>query len=234
MKYKNTSTEELWTNTTVLRDLTLISITAIFVLALSSALRKWRELRHEIALHKRTEETIKQLAYHDSLTGLPNRRLFIDRLNMAIAHAERNKHKLAMILLDLDQFKDVNDALGHSVGDELLQVVGERLANLLRKSDTVDRMGGDEFMLMLPAIARQEDAAMVAMKILEAFREPFVFDVHELRITTSIGIAIYPGDGEDADTLVKHADIAMYHAKNQGRDNYQCYTGKEEKIGRKS
>ena len=224
MRNKNTSTEGFWKNTTVLRDLTLISITAIFVLALSSALRKWRELRHEIARHKRTEETIKQFAYYDSLTSLPNRRLFNDRLNMAIAHAERNEHKLAMILLDLDQFKDVNDALGHSVGDELLQVVGERLANLLRKSDTVARMGGDEFMLMLPAIARQEDAAMVAMKILEAFREPFVFDEYELRITTSIGIAIYPNDGDDAGALVKNADIAMYCAKDQGRNNYQCYT----------
>ena len=224
MRNKNASTEELWKNTTVSRDLTLISITAIFVLALSSALRKWRELRHEIAKYKRTEEAIKQLAYYDSLTGLPNRRLFNDRLNMAIAHAERNKHKLAMILLDLDQFKDVNDALGHSVGDELLQVVGGRLANLLRKSDTVARMGGDEFMLMLPVIARREDAAVVAVKILEAFREPFVFDERELRITTSIGIAIYPSDGDNAGALVKNADIAMYCAKDQGRDNYQCYT----------
>jgi len=224
MQYKNTSTEELWKNTTVFRDLTLISITAIFVLALSSALRKWRELRREIAKHKRTEETIKQLAYHDSLTGLPNRRLFTDRLNMAITHAERNKHKVAMILLDLDQFKGVNDTLGHSVGDELLQVVGGRLVNLLRKNDTVARMGGDEFMLILPAIARQGDAAIVAMKILEAFREPFVFDEHELRITISIGIAIYPNDGDDAGALVKNADIAMYCAKSQGRDSYQCYT----------
>lgn len=224
MRNKSASTEGLWKDATVFRDLTLISITAIFVLALSSALREWRELRHEIARCKRTEETIKQLAYHDPLTGLPNRRLFTDRLNVAITHAERNKRKLGMILLDLDQFKVVNDALGHSVGDELLQVVGERLVNLLRKSDTVARMGGDEFTLILPVIARQEDAAIVATKILEAFREPFVFDEHELRITTSIGIAIYPNDGDDAGALMKKADIAMYRAKDQGRDNYQCYT----------
>ena len=150
--------------------------------------------------------------------------LFNDRLNMALAHAHHGQLLLAVMLLDLDHFKDVNDTLGHSVGDELLQAVGERLASLLRKGDTVARMGGDEFMLLLPEIDRVEDAAKVAPKVLEAIREPFIFDGHELTITTSIGIAIYPEDGEDADTLMKNADIAMYRAKDGGRDNYQCYT----------
>ena len=174
-----------------------------------------------ITERERAEETIKHMAYHDPLTGLPNRRLFNDRLNLALAHAHRNQKKLAVMLLDLDQFKEVNDTLGHSVGDQLLQVVSERLTDLLRKDDTVARMGGDEFMLLLPEIAGGEGAAKVAQKVLEALREPFVLDSHELRITTSIGMVFYPDDGEDADTLVKNADIAMYRAKDQGRDNCQ-------------
>jgi len=136
------------------------------------------------------------------------------------------------MLLDLDHFKDVNDTLGHRVGDQLLQAVGERLTSLLRQSDTVARMGGDEFMVILPEIGRGEDATRIAQKILEAFRRPFVFDGHELHITTSIGIALYPDDGEDVDTLMKNADIAMYRAKEQGRDNYQRYSGKGGRDGR--
>jgi len=185
-----------------------------------------RVLYHEGSLEditerKRAEETIKHLAYHDDLTGLPNRRLFNDRLTLALAHAQRSQQKLAVMLLDLDHFKEVNDTLGHSVGDQLLQVVSKRLASLLRKGDTVARMGGDEFMLLLPEIAGGEGAAEVAQKILEAFREPFILDDHEIHVTTSIGIALYPEDGEDGDTLMKNADIAMYRAKDGGRDSYQ-------------
>ena len=178
----------------------------------------------DITERKRAEETIKRLAYHDSLTGLPNRRLFNDRLTLALAHAQRSQQKLAVMLLDLDHFKEVNDTLGHSVGDKLLQAVGERLTSLLRKEDTVARMGGDEFMLLLPEIAQVEDAAEVAQKVLEALRKPFVLNGHELHVTTSIGIAMYPDDGEDEDTLMKNADIAMYRAKDGGRDNCQRYT----------
>jgi len=181
------------------------------------------QLQQEITERKRAEETIKHLAYHDALTGLPNRRLFNDRLNLALAHTQRSQQKLAVMLFDLDHFKEVNDTLGHGVGDQLLQVVSERLTNLLRKGDTVARMGGDEFMLLLPEIAQMEDVAKVAQKILEALREPFGFDGYELHITTSIGIALYPDDGEDGDTLMKNADIAMYRAKDQGRDNYQSW-----------
>ncbi len=183
-----------------------------------------RAMRYAIE-RKRAEETIRQLAYHDFLTGLPNRRLFHDRLNVEIARAHRNRQKLAVMLLDLDNFKDVNDTLGHSVGDQLLQAVGERLTSLLRQSDTVARMGGDEFMLILPESDGDEDAVAVAVKVLEAFRKPFEFDGHQVRITTSVGIALYPDDGEDWDTLMKNVDIAMYRAKDRGRDNVQRYAG---------
>jgi diguanylate cyclase (GGDEF)-like protein/PAS domain S-box-containing protein len=178
----------------------------------------------DITERKRVEEELAYMATHDALTGLPNRTLFNDRLTLALTHAHRNQRKLTVMLLDLDRFKDVNDTLGHSVGDKLLKLVGECLTNLLRKSDTVARMGGDEFMLMLPGITQGEDAAKIAQKTLEAFRKPFVLNDHELHITTSIGIAMYPDDGEDADTLMRNADTAMYRAKDQGRDNYQRYT----------
>ena len=181
------------------------------------------QLQQEITERKRAEETIKQMAYHDALTGLPNRRLFSDRLNLALAHARRNQQKLAVMMLDLDNFKEANDTLGHSEGDKLLQAVGERLTSLLRKGDTVARMGGDEFMLLLPEIAGGEGAAEVAQRILESIREPYVFDDHELHVTTSVGIAVYPDDGKDGDLLMKNADIAMYRAKDLGRDNYQSW-----------
>jgi len=177
----------------------------------------------DITERTRAEETIKHMAYHDALTGLPNRRLFDDRLNLALAHAHRNQGKLAVLLFDLDNFKDVNDTLGHGVGDQLLQAVSERLSSLLRKGDTVARMGGDEFMLLLPEIAGGEGAAEVAQKILEAIRKPYVCDGHDLHVTTSIGIALYPEDGEDGETLTKNADIAMYRAKDGERDNYQSW-----------
>jgi diguanylate cyclase (GGDEF)-like protein/PAS domain S-box-containing protein len=180
----------------------------------------------DITARVRAEETIRQLAHHDALTGLPNRRLFNDRLNIAMAHAHRDQQELAVMLLDLDHFKDVNDTLGHKTGDKLLQAVGDRLTNLLRASDTVARMGGDEFMLICPEIVQGEDAAQVAQKTLDAFRKPFVFDDHELHITTSIGIAMYPDDGEDVETLMRNADIAMYRAKDLGRDNVQCYSSR--------
>jgi diguanylate cyclase (GGDEF)-like protein len=178
----------------------------------------------DITDRRRAEETIRRLAYHDALTGLPNRRLFDDRLEVALAHARRQGWKLAVMLLDLDRFKDVNDTLGHTVGDELLQAVGARLTTLLRESDTVCRMGGDEFLLLLPGISEAKAAHKVAERILEAIREPFDLNGRGVRVTTSLGIAIYLDDGEDGDTLVENADVAMYHAKERGRDNYQWYS----------
>ncbi|HID86209.1 MAG TPA: GGDEF domain-containing protein [Anaerolineae bacterium] len=180
-------------------------------------------LQEKIAELERDEEQLVYTATHDLLTGLPNRTLFDDRLNLALARAYRYHQKLAVMSLNLDHFKDVNDTLGHKAGDRLLQAVGERLTGLLRRSDTVARTGGDDFMLVIPELGRVEDAAEVARKILDALRKPFVLDDHELAITASIGIAIYPYDGEDADTLMRNADIAMRRAKNQGGDNHQRY-----------
>jgi len=184
----------------------------------------FRGVIRDITERKRAEEELQYTATHDALTGLPNRALFNDRLSLALTQADRNKKKLAVMLLDLDYFKDVNDTMGHSMGDQLLRVVGNRLTELLRKGDTVARVGGDEFLLLLSEIARIKDANIIAQKILETFRKPFVLDDHEIMITTSIGIAIYPDDGADAHTLMKHADVAMYRAKDKGRDNFQRYT----------
>ena len=186
--------------------------------------RLYEAAQRELAQRKRAEETVRQLAYHDTLTGLPNRSLFNDRLGVALARARRQKHKVAVMLLDLDRFKEVNDTLGHSVGDQLLKAVGERVVDVLRESDTVSRMGGDEFLLLLPEMEEPGHAITAAQRILDVIREPFVLDQHSLRITTSIGFAIYPDDAADEDTLVKKADIAMYLAKDRGRDNCQHYT----------
>jgi len=166
---------------------------------------------------------IEHLAYHDALTGLPNRPLFIDRLIVALAQAARAKHKLAVLFLDLDRFKDINDSLGHSVGDALLKAVAERIRHCVREGDTVARFGGDEFTLMLPKVDKVEDVAKIAQKIIETLKIPFFIAERELFVTTSIGISLYPGDGDDPETLVRNADSAMYRAKDQGRDNYQLY-----------
>lgn len=166
---------------------------------------------------------IEHLAYHDSLTGLPNRPLFLDRMIVALAHAHRYKHGVAVYFLDLDRFKDINDSLGHSIGDELLRAVGERVRKCVREGDTVARFGGDEFTVLAEKIDRVEDAAKIAQKIQEAVKLPFVFGEHELFVTFSIGISLYPADGTDPESLVKNADTAMYRAKEQGRDTYQLY-----------
>lgn len=169
------------------------------------------------------EEQIKHLAYHDALTGLPNRLLFKDRLTVALSHAQRDHSRLAVLFLDLDRFKVINDSLGHNIGDQLLQAVAARVQSCVRDSDTVARLGGDEFTLLLPSLGKSEDAALVAQKIIEAVRYPFHIEGREFFITTSIGISLYPEDGADAATLIKNADTAMYQAKEQGRDNYQLF-----------
>lgn len=209
-------------------DRYLLSALADYAAIAIENARLYEAAQLELAERKRAEETIRQLAYHDTLTGLPNRMLFNDRLGVALAQARRHKLKVAVMLLDLDHFKDVNDSLGHSVGDQLLQAVGERLEALLRESDTVCRMGGDEFLLLLPEMAKVEYAGKAAERVLEVIREPFSLANHKLRVTTSLGIAIYPDDGEDGDTLVKNADVAMYLAKDKGRNNYQRYIASEE------
>ncbi|HUF28443.1 MAG TPA: EAL domain-containing protein [Gemmatimonadaceae bacterium] len=169
-------------------------------------------------------EQISHLAYHDALTGLPNRQLFLDRLDQAVHTAHRGGHRLAVFFLDLDRFKVINDSLGHGVGDRLLQLVGKRMRGLLREDDTVTRLGGDEFTILAPRITTETDAIIVARKIREVLKQPFVLDGRELFVTASIGISLYPNDGDDAETLLRNADTAMYRAKAQGRDIYQLYT----------
>jgi diguanylate cyclase (GGDEF)-like protein/PAS domain S-box-containing protein len=178
----------------------------------------------DISERKRAEEQVKHLAFHDPLTNLPNRLLFNDRLTLAVAQAHRHNQRLAVLFLDLDRFKVINDSLGHSIGDELLRQVAERIQEYVREGDTVARLGGDEFTLLVPGISAEDDAAKIARKICEAIRDPFWIDGRELFVTTSVGVSVYPSDGHDAETLVRNADSAMYRAKEQGRDNYQLYT----------
>jgi PAS domain S-box-containing protein len=193
---------------------------------------------HNITEIKRSEEKIKRLAYFDQLTGLPNRVHFMELLQFELNHAKRNKTKLAVMFLDLDNFKTINDTLGHDVGDKLLKGVAKRVAKLLRESDTVSRVegyislisdsfariGGDEFLLIIPSLSFFENATIIVERILNSFKEPFFINSHELHITTSIGIALYPDDGETIDVLLKNSDTAMYRAKEQGKNNYQFYT----------
>ncbi len=177
----------------------------------------------DITERKKYEEKIQQMAFHDSLTGLPNRKLFSDRLGIVLAQAKRNKKEVGIVMLDLDNFKDVNDTLGHDVGDTLLKAVAERLSVTLRKSDTVARFGGDEFVLIFPDMEIIEEAIQVVQKIIDRFNKPFLIDTHQLVVTTSIGIAVYPKDGMDEEILMKNADIAMYQAKQAGRARYQLF-----------
>jgi diguanylate cyclase (GGDEF)-like protein/PAS domain S-box-containing protein len=168
-------------------------------------------------------EQVAHLAEHDSLTGLPNRLLLNDRLNQAIARAGRKLTSLAIIFLDLDNFKRINDSLGHPTGDQLLKSVAERLEGCVRAPDTVSRQGGDEFVLLLQDVQRAEDAAITARRILRALREVYSIDGHELYITASIGISVYPDDGLDEATLMRNADTAMYQAKESGRQNFRFF-----------
>lgn len=169
------------------------------------------------------DEIIQQQAFHDALTGLPNRILFTDRLNLALTEARRSQQSLAVMFMDLDRFKTINDTLGHSAGDALLQEVATRVKACLRDSDTVARWGGDEFTLLLPHINHIEDATRTAQRILEAFQEVIPLEGHDIYVNTSIGIAFYPSDGKEAETLLKNADVALYQAKERGRGIYQLY-----------
>jgi diguanylate cyclase (GGDEF)-like protein/PAS domain S-box-containing protein len=178
----------------------------------------------DITERKKTEERIKNLAYFDVLTGLPNRRLLTDRLQVAVANAHRHGHQLAIMFLDLDLFKRINDTLGHGVGDQVLIETGKRLAHCVREGDTVARLGGDEFTVLLPELDHVEDAAKLAERVIAQVKQPFIIDDHELYVTTSIGIAVYPEDGTTVEALIKNADTAMYRAKDLGRNSYQLYT----------
>jgi diguanylate cyclase (GGDEF)-like protein/PAS domain S-box-containing protein len=191
----------------------------------------FRAVSRDVTEHKQYEQKIAEMATHDSLTGLPNRTLLSDRLTMGLALSRRSGNRLAVLMLDLDKFKTINDTMGHGVGDQLLKAVAERLTSVTRKSDTIARIGGDEFVLVLPQVCQPANASRLAQRILDVFREPLVFDGHQLNITTSIGIAVYPEDGKDIEILLKNADTAMYQAKEQGRDMYRFYGGDATKTG---
>lgn len=169
------------------------------------------------------QERLNHLAHHDSLTGLPNRLLFEDRLKQTIVKARRAQESAALLFFDLDRFKEINDSLGHSVGDLVLCEVGQRLRNLVREADTVARLGGDEFVVILEQVAGAEASAEVARKVIQAMALPLSVAGREVTITGSIGISLYPDDGTDVDALMKTADDAMYRAKALGRDNFQFY-----------
>lgn len=166
---------------------------------------------------------LDHLAHHDALTDLPNRLVLSDRLHRAVALAHRQGWKFAVLFMDLDQFKYINDSLGHSVGDQLLQSVSKRLLSCLRESDTISRQGGDEFVLLLPYIEQRDDAANIAQKLLAAFHLPHRIEHHDLHISASIGISLYPDDGQSAEVLIKSADMAMYSAKESGRNDYKFF-----------
>jgi diguanylate cyclase (GGDEF)-like protein/PAS domain S-box-containing protein len=180
-------------------------------------------LREEIAERRQAEARVHHMAYHDSLTGLPNRALLSDRLDCALKSCQRNGRTLAVMFIDLDRFKNINDSLGHATGDHLLREVARRLCSAVRHSDTVARLGGDEFVVLLPDVGGAAECALVADEIIEALATPFPFEGHSLHISPSIGICLCPDDGGDVDTLMRHADAAMYHAKASGRNNYQFF-----------
>lgn len=178
----------------------------------------------DITERKHTETKIRALALYDSLTGLPNRVLFLDRLEQALRQAIRLNGILSVMFIDLDNFKDVNDSMGHSTGDALLTEVAQRLLAVIRAADTVSRLGGDEFTIFLQNLSSFEGVCNVAEKILEALSQPFEVESHVIFITASIGIAVYPHDGNTVEALLKHSDTAMYNAKEQGRNNYQLFS----------
>ena len=178
----------------------------------------------DITERKNMEERMRQMAHYDPLTELPNRTLITDRLQQAVVKARRDKKNMAVMFLDLDHFKPVNDNLGHDIGDQLLKQVARRLQSSIRASDTVARIGGDEFIVLLPSIEQDKDATVVAKKMLQMLSQPFTVAEHTVSISCSIGIAVYPEHGEDEKLLLINADIAMYHAKKAGRSAFQFFT----------
>jgi len=181
----------------------------------------YRCVGRDVTERMELQNKLATMAMHDALTDLPNRSLLYDRFNIACAQVQRNNRKLAVMELDLDNFKTINDTLGHAAGDELLKATADRLSAIVRKSDTVARLGGDEFVVLIPEFTNIKDVLKTAQKILSAFQKPFVIDGQELQVTTSIGIAIYPRDGSNIEELLKEADAAMYYTKEHGRNSYK-------------
>jgi diguanylate cyclase (GGDEF)-like protein len=178
---------------------------------------------HDVGVARAMSVRMSYLAQHDSLTGLPNRMLLNDRLTQAIALARRHRQSLAVLYVDVDHFKHVNDSLGHAIGDRLLQLIARRLVACVRSSDTVSRLGGDEFVVLLSEVACAADAARSADRILAAMSRAQRIDQQDLHVTVSLGIGVYPDDGTDAETLLKKADIALLRAKAHGRGNHQLF-----------
>lgn len=179
---------------------------------------------HDVSYKRNMMKELEHHAHHDALTGLPNRLNFNECLNKALARAKRKQGMLAVMFLDLDRFKLINDTMGHNLGDLLLKDIAERIRQTLREGDTIARQGGDEFLVLLPEIKDEQEVVSVTERILGVFSQPLMLDGNEVYMSTSIGIALYPTDGSDLETLVKHADTAMYYAKEQGRNNYQFFT----------
>ena len=200
--------------------LLLVILGVLWRMSYKLAQSRHREVEARIA----HAEEVEYLAFHDGLTGLPNRSLFTKLLQQGISQAQRHDRKLAVLFLDLDRFKIVNDTLGHEAGDTLLKEVAVRLNGCLRESDTVARLGGDEFVVLLPELTDETHYATVARKMIHAVAKPVRLKDEDFRVTVSIGIAVFPTDGQDQETLTKHADVAMYHAKQQGRNNFQAYS----------
>jgi diguanylate cyclase (GGDEF)-like protein/PAS domain S-box-containing protein len=205
-------------------NLRTISVSGRPIFDDQSHFQGYRGTGRDISEQKRAEEQIRHMAQHDALTELPNRMLLHDRIGQAIAQAQRNQEVLALLFIDLDRFKTVNDSLGHAVGDRLLKTVAERLVTCIRGSDTVARIGGDEFVVLLGDLVKPEDARYVAQKVLDALSDPVTIDGHELNVTPSVGICAYPHDGADVEALMRNADTAMYYAKQMGRNNFQFFT----------
>ena len=178
------------------------------------------KIARDITQRKESQERIAYLAHYDPLTGLPNRALLADRMKTAIGNASRYSFRFALLFVDLDRFKPINDSLGHEIGDKLLKIVAERMQSTVRQTDTVSRLGGDEFVVLLSRIQAASDAARVAENIIAALSQPYHIEQHELVLTASIGISIYPDSGKDASSLLRSADEAMYSAKGQGRNRY--------------
>jgi diguanylate cyclase (GGDEF)-like protein/PAS domain S-box-containing protein len=189
----------------------------------SGRVRRMIGVSQDITERKRQEDEARYLAYHDSLTGLPNRRLLDDRLRQAVFLAQRRDARVALMVVDLDRFKEVNDALGHRAGDAVLREAAHRIAGCLRKADTLARHGGDEFVVVIPDLQLETDCQVVAEKVLRALEPPFRVDGRDFTIGASIGVSLYPSDADGAEALLRNADAAMYRAKQLGRNNYRFY-----------
>ena len=183
----------------------------------------FRGVGRDVTERKQLEQKLEEMATHDFLTGLPNRVLLLDRFDIVAALAHRNKARLAVMSLDLDNFKSINDTLGHDIGDQVLKAVSKRFTGIIRASDTVARVGGDEFILVMLETKHMEDTTAIAQKMLDSFKEPFSIHGHQLYLSSSIGIAIYPEDAEDMETLIKKSDAAMYYSKGHGGNQFKFY-----------